>query len=59
METNYAPLLADIFIYSHEVDFIADLFQIKEHRLARFFYLSFRYIDNVLLLNNLSFGDFK
>ena len=57
METNSAPLLAHLFLHSFEVDFIADLIQRKEHRLARSFNLSFRYTDDVLSLNNPSFGD--
>ena len=56
--TNCAPLLADLFIHSYEVDFIADLTQKKEHHLARSLNLSFRYIDGVLSLNNPSFEDF-
>ena len=58
MGTNCAPLLADLFLHSYEVDFIADLIRKKEYRLARSFNLSFRYIDDVLSLNNPNFGDF-
>ena len=57
METNYALLLADLFLRSYEGDFIADLTRRKEHRLARSFDLSFLYKDDVLL-NNPGFGDF-
>ena len=57
MGTNCDPLLADLFLHYYEADFIADLIRMKEHRLARSFNLSFRYIDNVLSLNNPSFGD--
>ena len=57
MGTNCAPLLADLFLHSYETDFIADLFQRKEHRLPRSFDLSFRCVDDVLSLNNSSFGD--
>ena len=52
MGTNCAFLLADLFLHSFEADYIADLIQKKEHRLARSFNLSFRYIDDVLSLNN-------
>ena len=58
MGTNCAPLLAAQFIHSFEADFIVDLIQRKEHRLARSFYLSFRYIGDVLSSNNSSFGGF-
>ena len=33
METNYAPLLADLFLYSYEADFIQSLLQRKEKKL--------------------------
>ena len=55
--TNCDPLLADLFIHSYEADFIADLIRMKKYRLARSFNLSFRYIDEVLSLNNPNFGD--
>ena len=45
MGTNCAPLLADIFLYSYEVEFIQSL-------------LSFRYIDDVLSINNLDFENY-
>ena len=32
MGTNWAPLLADLFLHSYEADFIADLIQKNEHR---------------------------
>ena len=51
------PLLADIFLHSHEADFIADLIQKKEYRFARSFNLSFRHIDDVFSLNNPNCGD--
>ena len=42
---------------SFETAFIAKLIQKKKHRIARSFNLSFRHIDDVLSLNNPSFGD--
>jgi hypothetical protein len=56
--TNCAPLLADLFLYSHEADFIQGLLKKKEKKLARSFNFTFRYIDDVLSLNNSRFGDF-
>ena len=53
---NSAPLLVDLFLHSHEANSIADLILKKEHRLARSFNLSFRYIDDVLSLHNPSCG---
>ena len=58
MGTNCAPLLADLFLYSYEADFIQGLLKKNEKKLAQFFYFTFRYIDDVLSLNNASFGDF-
>ena len=52
MGTNYAPLLADLFIYSYEADFIQGVLKKNEKKLARSFNFTFRYIDDVLSLNN-------
>jgi hypothetical protein len=56
--TNCATLLADLFLYSYEADFIQGLLKKIEMKLARSFYFTFRYIDDVLSLNNSRFGDF-
>ena len=48
-----APLLADLFLYSYEADFIQELFKENEMKLAQSFNFTFRYIDDVLSLNNL------
>ena len=56
--TNCAPLLAELFLYSYEADFIQGLLKKNEKKLARSFNFSFRYIYDVLLLINCSFGDF-
>jgi hypothetical protein len=53
-----APLLADLFLYSYEADFIQGLLKKNEKKLARSFNFMFRYIDGVLSLNNSRFGDF-
>ena len=53
-----APLLVDLFLYSYEVDFIQGLLKKNEKKLARSFNFTFRYIDDVLSLNNYRFGDF-
>ena len=58
MGTNCASLLADLFLYSYEADFIQGLLKKNEKKLARSFNFTFRYIDDVLSLNNSSFGDF-
>jgi hypothetical protein len=58
MGTNCAPLLADLFLYSYEADFIQELLKKNEKKLARSFNFTFRYIDDVLSLNNSRFVDF-
>jgi hypothetical protein len=56
MGTNCAPLLADLFLYSYEADFIQGLLKINKKKLARSFNFTFRYTDDVLSLNNSRFG---
>jgi len=58
MGTKFAPLLADLSLYSYEADFIQGLLKKNEKKLARSFNFTFRYIDDVLALNNSRFGDF-
>ena len=58
MGTNCAPLLADLFLYSYEADFIQNLIKEGNRNLAKKFNLTFRYIDDVLSLNNKLFSDF-
>ena len=58
MGTNCAPLLADLFLYSYEAEFIQGLLQKKQKKLAQSFNFSFRYIDDVLSLNNPQFKDY-
>jgi hypothetical protein len=57
MGTNCA-LLADLFLYSYEADFIQGLLKKNDKKLVRSFNFTFRYIDDVLSLNNYRFGDF-
>jgi hypothetical protein len=56
--TNCAPLLADLFLHVYEADFLQGLLKYKDRELAQTFNSSFRYIDNVLSLNNARFGDY-
>ena len=51
-------LLTDLFLYSYEADFIQGHLKKNEKKLARSFNFTFRYIDDVLSLNNSRFGDF-
>ena len=56
--TYCAPLLADLFLYSYEADFMQGLLKKNEKKLARSSNFTFRYIDYVLSLDNSRFGDF-
>ena len=53
-----APLLADLFLYLYEADFIQGRLKKNEKKLAWSFNFTFRYIDDVLSLNNFRLGDF-
>ena len=55
MGTNCAPLLADIFLYSYEADFIQSLLSTGKKQLASRFNLTYRYLDDVLFINNPKF----
>ena len=48
MGTNCAPLLADLFLYSYESEFLQKLVKDKKIHEARAFNFTFRYIDDVL-----------
>jgi len=47
-----------LFLYSYEAEFIQGLLQKKQKKLAQCFDFSFRYIDDVLSLNNHQFKDY-
>jgi hypothetical protein len=56
--TDCVPLLADLFDYSYETDFIQGLERKNEKKLVRSFNFTFRYIDDVFSLNNCRLSDF-
>ena len=58
MGTNCVPLLADIFLYSYEADFIQSLLSTGKKHLASRFNLTYRYIDDVLSINNPEFENY-
>ena len=58
MGTNCAPILADIFLYSYEADFIQSLLSVGRKRLASQFNFTYRYIDDVLSINNPDFENY-
>ena len=58
METNCAPLLADLFLYSYENEFLHNMIRSGHRRLARSFNLCHRYIDYLIVFNNKKFSDY-
>ena len=55
MGTNCAPLLADLFLYSYEAEFIQKLLHEKKKYLVVAFNSTLRYIDDVLSINDNDF----
>ena len=58
MGTYCAPLLADLFLYSYEVEFLQSLLSTGRKRLASQFNFTYRYIDDVLSINNPDFESY-
>ena len=58
MGTNCAPLLADLFLYSYENEFLDKLIKKGKRKLARKFNVSYRYIDDLISFNNKRFKEF-
>ena len=55
--TNCAPLLADLFLYSYENEFLDKLIKESKRKLARKFNLPY-YIDDLISFNNKRFKEF-
>ena len=53
-----APLLADLFLYSYESEFLQKLVKDKKIHEARAFNFTYRNIDDVLSINNSRFAEF-
>jgi hypothetical protein len=58
MGTNCAPLLGELFLYSYEAEFVPKLLQDNNKKLAVSFNYIFRYIDDVLSINNHNFHNY-
>ena len=58
MGTNCAPLLADIFLYSYEAEFMQSLLSTGKKKLSSPFNFTYRYIDDVLSINNPDFANY-
>jgi hypothetical protein len=54
MGTDCAPLLADLFLYSYNAEFVMGL----KKKLAMSFNHTYRYIDNVIRINDHYFHDY-
>jgi hypothetical protein len=58
MGTNCAPLLKDLFLYWYEAEFVQKLLKDNNKKLAVSFNHIFRYIDDVLSINNHNFHNY-
>jgi hypothetical protein len=58
MGSNRAPKLADLFLYSYEPEFIQKFLHDKNKPLAVAFNSTFRYIDDVISINNDQFHSY-
>ena len=56
--TNCAPLLADLFLYSYESEFLQKLVKDKKIHEAGAFNFTYRNFDDVLSINNSTFAEF-
>ena len=52
MVTNCAPLIADLFFYCYERDFLPDLQKSKRHDLIDMSYDTSRYLDDIFTIDN-------
>ena len=57
MGTDCAPYLANLFLYAYEFDFMNKLIKDKNYLILRKFNKCFRYIDDLLAINNDGFLD--
>jgi len=58
MGQKCAPFLTDFLLHSYEADFIQRLLKKNGKKLSQSFNVPFRYIDDVLSINNSRVGDF-
>ena len=58
MGTYCSPLLVDLFLYSYESEFLQKLVKEKKIHEAKAFNFTYRYIDDVLSINNSRFAEF-
>ena len=58
MGRNCAPLLADLFLFSYENEFLDNMIRSGHRRLARSFNLCYRYTDDLIVFNNKKILDY-
>ena len=57
MNTNCAPLVADLFLFCYERDFMTSLSDDKQADIIDAFNTTSRYLDDILNINNLYFDN--
>ena len=55
ISTNCAPILADLFLYRYERDFMSDLQKSKRFDLKDMFNGTTRYLDDIFTIDNPEF----
>ena len=55
MDTNCAPLVADLFLFCYERDFMMSLFDVKQAEVIDALNTTSRYLDDILNINNVYF----
>ena len=58
MGTNCVPLLADLFLYSYENEFLYKLIKEGKRKFTRKFSLSYHYTDDLISFSNKRFKEF-
>ena len=58
MGTNCASLLADLFLYSFENEFLYNMIRSGHKRLARLFNQCYKYIDDLIVFSNKKFFNY-
>ena len=54
MGTNCAPLVADLFLFRYERDFMTSLSDVKQDEIIEAFKSTSRYLDDLLNIDNLT-----
>ena len=57
MGTNRAPLVADLFLFCYERDFMVSLSDDKQADVINAFYTTYRYLDDILNINYVYFDN--